>query len=50
LLADSGIESLVFDANASIVEGSIGAIERRVMVADDDLGAARQLLDDANER
>ena len=49
LLADGGIETVVFDTNASIVEGSIGAIQRRIMVADDDLAAARTLLEDADE-
>lgn len=49
LLADGGIETVVLDANASIVEGSIGAIQRRIMVADDDLAAARTLLEDADE-
>ena len=49
LLADGGIKTVVLDANASIVEGSIGAIQRRIMVADDDLAAARTLLEDADE-
>lgn len=50
LLADGGIETLVLDANASIVEGSIGAIQRRIMVADVDLESAYDLLEDADER
>jgi len=33
VLAEAGIESLVFDRHTSIVEGSIGAIPRRLMVA-----------------
>ena len=49
LLADGGIETVVLDANASIVEGSIGAIQRRIMVADEDLAPARALLEDADE-
>jgi hypothetical protein len=49
LLADGGIETVVLDANASIVEGSIGAIQRRIMVADEDVAAARTLLEDADE-
>jgi len=49
LLADSDIEVLVLDGNTSIVEGSIGAIPRRIMVIDEDFGAARRLLDDAGE-
>ena len=50
LLADAGIETLVLDSHASIVEGSIGAIQRRVMVADDDLADARRVLADADVR
>ena len=49
LLADCGIETVVLDANASIVEGSIGAIQRRIMVADENLVPARALLEDADE-
>jgi hypothetical protein len=33
LLKDCGIESLVLDHHTSLVEGSIGAIPRRLMVA-----------------
>lgn len=46
VLKDAGIHAVVFDDNASIVEGSISAIERRIMVADDDLQEARQVLED----
>ena len=49
LLSDSGIESLVLDQHTSLVEGSIGAIPRRLMVADQDLGRARALLEAAGE-
>jgi len=49
LLTDGGIESMVLDGNTSIVEGSIGAIPRRIMVIDEDFVAARRLLDDAGE-
>lgn len=34
LLRDSGIDSLVLDHHTSLVEGSIGAIPRRLMVAE----------------
>ncbi len=44
LLADSDIECLVLDNHASVIEGSIGAIQRRVMVADEDLEPALRLL------
>lgn len=44
LLADAGIAAVVFDANISIVEGSIGVFPRRVMVHDDDARRARHAL------
>jgi Putative prokaryotic signal transducing protein len=44
LLRDSGIESLVLDQHTSLVEGSIGAIPRRLMVAEHDLARACALL------
>jgi len=49
LLADAGIEAHVFDLHTSIAEGSIAAIERRLMVPDGDLAAARRLLAQAGE-
>ncbi|SLN72517.1 putative signal transducing protein [Oceanibacterium hippocampi] len=47
LLRGAGLGVLVFDTHTSILEGSIGAIPRRLMVADDELADARILLDDA---
>ena len=44
LLKDSGIESLVLDHHTSLVEGSIGAIPRRLMVRDHDYHRARSVL------
>ena len=49
LLADAGIESVVFDQHVSIVEGSIGAIPRRLMVLTEDWEAASRVLDQAGE-
>jgi hypothetical protein len=49
LLSDAGIESVVFDHHASIVEGSIGALQRRLMVLNEDWSAAKRVLDDAGE-
>ena len=49
LLNDSGIESLVLDHHTSLVEGSIGAIPRRLMVSDRDFARARALLTTAGE-
>ena len=44
LLADAGVEAVVFDANISIIEGSIGVFPRRVMVHEEDAGRARHVL------
>ncbi|MBK17826.1 MAG: hypothetical protein CMM52_03165 [Rhodospirillaceae bacterium] len=49
LLRDSGIETVIFDAHMSILEGSAGAIQRRLMVADDDYEQARARVKDAGE-
>ena len=49
LLADAGIASVVLDAHVSAVEGSIGAIPRRLAVVAEDSGAARRILRDAGE-
>lgn len=47
LLDGAGIAHLVFDQNMSVLEGSLGVLPRRVLVADDELAAARRLLTDA---
>ena len=47
LLGEAGIGHLVLDGNMSILEGSIGIIARRVMVTEDDLGAAIRLMREA---
>jgi hypothetical protein len=49
LLKDSGIESLVLDHHTSVVEGSIGAIPRRLMVAQEDYRRACSVLAAADE-
>lgn len=49
LLKDSGIDSLVLDHHTSLIEGSIGAIPRRLMVAERDLARARALLAASDE-
>lgn len=49
ILTAAGIESVVLDQHTSIVEGSIGAIQRRIMVADRDHGRAQLLLSEAGE-
>jgi hypothetical protein len=49
LLRDSGIDSLVLDHHTSLVEGSIGAIPRRLMVAERDYRRACLVLSAAGE-
>jgi hypothetical protein len=44
LLAEHGIEAVVFDEHMSAVEGSIGALPRRVMVEDENFERSRDLL------
>lgn len=47
LLADAGVETFVFDSHASIMDGSVGILPRRLMVADDDYARARAVLREA---
>lgn len=49
VLAGEGIEAIVLDAHTSVLEGSIGAIPRRVMVVAEDYNKSRRLLEDAGE-
>ena len=49
LLADAGIEAIMFDHHTSILEGSAGAIPRRLMVSDEDFQRASRILRDAGE-
>jgi putative signal transducing protein len=49
LLADAGIEAVLFDAHTSVLEGSAGAIPRRLVVSTDDFSRACRLLRDAGE-
>jgi hypothetical protein len=47
LLKGADIPHLVLDRNMSVLEGSIGILPRRVLVADADQRSARLLLRDA---
>jgi len=47
LLTDARIQAVLLDLHTSIIEGSISAIPRRVMVNDDDFARARALIDAA---
>jgi hypothetical protein len=48
-LREAGIDSLVLDHHTSLVEGSIGAIPRRLMVAERDHRRASALIAAAEE-
>ena len=49
LLADARIEAVILDTHTSVLEGSIWAIQRRLVVADEDYAQARRVLRDAGE-
>jgi hypothetical protein len=44
VLEESGIAALVFDTHASIMDGSMAMVPRRLMVADEDFIRAERLL------
>jgi hypothetical protein len=47
LLASAGVETFVLDRHASALDGSIGAVPRRLMVRPEDGARARRLLEEA---
>ena len=47
LLDGANIPHLVLDQNMSVLDGSLGILPRRIVVADDLVPAARRLLQDA---
>jgi Putative prokaryotic signal transducing protein len=47
LLDGANIHHVVLDQNMSTLEGSLGMLQRRILVHDEDNGAARKLLADA---
>ncbi len=48
-LAAEGIEAVILDAHTSVIEGSIGALPRRIMVRDADFPRAEAVLRAAGE-
>jgi hypothetical protein len=46
-LKGAGIEWMVADRYMSVMEGSIGVLPRRVLVADDEADKARRILTEA---
>ncbi len=49
VLEEENIEAILLDEHTSVLEGSIGAIQRRVMVLAEDLARAKQILVDIGE-
>ncbi len=49
MLASAGIEAVILDTHTSIIEGSIGAIPRRLMVHEDDETRARAVRKEIGE-
>ena len=47
LMRDAGIECLVADQNMSVLDGSIGVLPRRILVAEGDAVEARRILVEA---
>jgi hypothetical protein len=47
VLKAAGIDSVVFDTNMSVLDGSMVILPRRLMVSDDDADRAVALLRDA---
>ena len=47
LLESADIRPVVFDQNMSVLEGSLGVLPRRLLVADEHELRARKLLEDA---
>jgi len=48
LLKEAGIDAHVMDQNMSVMEGSIGAIQQRILVPADSLQQARRIMRDAD--
>jgi hypothetical protein len=47
VLADAGIETVVFDGHMSVLDGSMVILPRRLMVADDETERALSILREA---
>jgi hypothetical protein len=47
LLQEVNIESMIADTHTSAIEGSIGAIQRRLLVGAEDVAAAKRIMIDA---
>lgn len=50
VLGEAAIEAVLADQHISVMEGSIGAFPRRLLVRDEDFNRARMALSDAGLR
>jgi putative signal transducing protein len=48
LLAEAGIDVVVFDGNMSAVQGTLGAVQKRLAVPTESWAKARSLLQEAD--
>ena len=48
-LESLNIDMVIFDGHASVMDGSISAIPRRIMVLEEDLAQAQELLVEAEK-
>lgn len=48
MLNDAGIPHHVLDTNMSVIEGSVGVLPRRIMVAGDQINQARRIVREAD--
>lgn len=46
-LEGAGVEAFMLDEHASVMDGSVLAVPRRIMVADDHVSAAQEILAEA---
>jgi hypothetical protein len=47
LLEAAGLKPLVLDQNMSVLEGSLGVLQRRIVMVDEEIAQARRVLADA---
>ncbi len=47
LLAESDVDYMVADTNMSVMEGSLGILPRRILVADGQMDKAQRILEEA---
>jgi len=48
ILRGAGIEAIVLDGHMSSLYGAVDVMPQRIMVIDEDIDAARRVLDDAD--